>query len=131
MQYTFRIPIGDWSDDGHGKCDWFTIISNKPVEEVREIHFQSKEVFDVERVCSDYEENTFHGSRPEWAEEFFDKGGYLIEGTEGLCQLWICTLMKTDLTLSLSISRDMPMLPFYGRDKERRHIPHVGYGLFW
>ena len=25
---------------------------------------------------------------------------------------------------------DIPMLPFYGYDEKRRHIGHIGYGLF-
>lgn len=25
----FRIPIGDWSNDGHGHCDYYTVQCNK------------------------------------------------------------------------------------------------------
>jgi len=40
--YKFSLPIGDWSDDGHGECDWFVIESNVPLEELREIYFETK-----------------------------------------------------------------------------------------
>jgi len=40
-KYKFKIPIGDWSDDGHGKYVDYFIESNKPVEEVRELYFQA------------------------------------------------------------------------------------------
>lgn len=42
-QYRFTIPIGDWSDDGHGKCEYFQFSSNLPVEEVREAYFVALE----------------------------------------------------------------------------------------
>lgn len=28
MIYTFVVPIGDWSDDGHGKCDMLYVKTN-------------------------------------------------------------------------------------------------------
>ena len=43
--YTFKIPIGDWSNDGHGIAEWYIIRSNKPVEEVRELYFQACKEF--------------------------------------------------------------------------------------
>lgn len=27
--FTYKLPIGDWSDDGHGKCEWYLVRSNK------------------------------------------------------------------------------------------------------
>lgn len=27
-----QIPIGDWSNDGHGKCDWFIVSYNAEVD---------------------------------------------------------------------------------------------------
>ena len=38
--YKFVIPIGDWSEDGHGKHDDYVVTSNKPVEAVREAHYR-------------------------------------------------------------------------------------------
>jgi hypothetical protein len=36
--FTFQIPIGDWSNDGHGLCDYFTVVSNKTIEEFGEAY---------------------------------------------------------------------------------------------
>ena len=37
--YQFHLSIGDWSGDGHGRSEDFTVASNAPVEIVREAHF--------------------------------------------------------------------------------------------
>ena len=37
-RYIFNLPIGDWSGDGHNICDYYTISSNRPVEQVIEIY---------------------------------------------------------------------------------------------
>lgn len=38
--YEFRVNIGDWSNDGHEKCDKFIISSNISVEEAQEHYIQ-------------------------------------------------------------------------------------------
>lgn len=58
--YTFKLPIGDFSKDGHGMCDWYRIESNYPVEDVREFYFKACEMagFKFNEVfcsyCEDY-----------------------------------------------------------------------------
>ncbi len=34
LKYTFNMPIGDWSDDGHGKTETFVFGCNKPFNDV-------------------------------------------------------------------------------------------------
>lgn len=60
MTHIIRFPIGDWSDDGHGKCEYFMVKSNMSVESLRELHFKAPEVigFDIGKMCSEYEEST-------------------------------------------------------------------------
>jgi hypothetical protein len=57
LPYEFQIPIGDWSDDGHGKCDYFLVRSNLPLEEVERIAQKAKDVlgFALKEICEDYE----------------------------------------------------------------------------
>lgn len=30
-----RFPIGDWSDDGHGQCDYYFANTDKNTQDVR------------------------------------------------------------------------------------------------
>ncbi|MFO1442934.1 hypothetical protein KDN24_06850 [Bacillus sp. Bva_UNVM-123] len=138
--YRFRMPIGDWSDDGHGKCNYYYIKSNKPVEEIREIHFKIKENTDVdiEKICRKFEESSID------VELFdalvgmgLDKENFDLPyknkvtfSPKDMCNLWVFLLKKTDETLELEIEEEPKMLPFYGFDEKRRHIGFVGYGCF-
>ena len=50
LPHSFALPIGDWSGDGHGHCEWFTVRSNKPLEDVRKAHFHGcADVLDAPR----------------------------------------------------------------------------------
>jgi hypothetical protein len=139
--YKFKLPIGDWSDDGHGKCDYYTVISNKSVEEVREIHFQIKEKtgFDIHKICNKYEKDTIDLEELEELEEL----GFKISEehinreedivsiySSNLADLWMFLLMKTDNDLVLKLEEPVPMLSFFGFDEKKRHIDFVGYGCF-
>lgn len=46
--YQFHLSIGDWSGDGHGRSEDFTVASNAPVETVREAHYKIPEVTEVD-----------------------------------------------------------------------------------
>lgn len=53
-----KFPIGDWSGDGHGQCDWYIVESNKTVEEIENIQelVQNQLGFKIRDMCGDYEE---------------------------------------------------------------------------
>lgn len=53
--YQFRLTIGDWSGDGHGKSEDFVISSNAPVEKVREAHYKIEDTtgVDIENIYSE------------------------------------------------------------------------------
>lgn len=138
--YKFRLPIGDWSDDGHGKCKYFTITSDKPVEEVREAHFKIEEKtgIDVESICSKYRDSSITVEELDELVKFgvdieeFDLPykGMIGVSTEGMCHIWVTLLNYVDPKLNLKVEEELPMLPFYGFDKKKRHIGFVGYGCF-
>lgn len=140
MTHQFKIPIGDWSDDGHGMCDYYLITSNKSVEDVREIHFTIPEKLgvNIEEICSDYEQSSIsYETAVQIAELGFDLGQIKEDSdvnmdSNSMCKLWIFLLMKADPTLELKIAKenDVEMLPFYGFDAKKRHIGFVGYGVF-
>lgn len=132
-KYMFLIPIGDWSDDGHGKCDWFQFESNKPLQDVREAYFKAmkkhKEA-SPEDFCNEYEEMEPHEEAVEAAKAL----GYTIDvedfGPENMADYvaWFITLGDPDIKLTRQ--EDLDMLPFYGYDEKNRHVGGFGYGLF-
>ena len=135
-RYRFRLPIGDWSGDGHSVCKWFTVESNKPVEDVREAHFKSREILDVESIFSEYGESSLDetqlASLPEWARDLYDEEeGALDDGPSSMAELWIRVLNLADPELELRIVDGIPALTFFGYDEKKRNIGYVGYGLFY
>jgi hypothetical protein len=137
--YKFRMSIGDWSDDGHGKHEDFIISSNVPVNVVREAHFTMRDElgFSIEDICSEYEDSVIDSKITktimELGYEFEDiEDGEAGMYPEEMVRLWIFLLQKVDTNLELKIIKDeIPTFHFYGFDGKNRHIGQVGYGLFW
>lgn len=129
-----NIKIGDWSDDGHGKCESFYFESNLPITSVREAYFLAKKNYphlSPESFCHDYEDYEV----PKKLVRDAKKAGYKIE-PEGfdarsmaLYTAWFCTLGDPGLVLTLK-EEEIPTLAFYGKDEQDRHIGQIGYGLF-
>lgn len=142
MNNIWNIPIGDWSDDGHGKCDWFTIKSNFTVEQAREAYFKSVEKSGVDickEVACDYEDNSvsekFLNAFPEFLEKGLIKHGqeyteYYIGDSSDLVEMVCLFIQKYNPEFRYEIT-NFPMLPFCGYDEKGRHIGQIGYGLFY
>ena len=131
-KYSFTIPIGDWSGDGHSKCEYFQFTSNKPLAEVREAYFKAvEEHADIspEEFCSEYEDTHV----PKEVVEAVAKLGYEISPesfwVEDMADYvaWFITL--GDPEIKLKRKKNLDMLPFYGYDEKKRHISFIGYGL--
>jgi hypothetical protein len=142
-KYNFNLPIGDWSDDGHGKCDFVFVESNKPVEEVREVHFKIKEVtgIDIHNIANEYDESVideddpvieYLKSKEELRRNVEEYNGRYYATVDFMSDLWIMLLQDTDPTLKLKkvVAEKIPMLSFFGYDEKKRHIGFVGYGTF-
>ena len=137
--YQFHLSIGDWSGDGHGRSEDFTVASNAPVETVREAHYKIPEVteVDIESICSEYGEDEIDAETVQVLKDM----GFQFENSSGMgegivnvpemARLWIFLLQKADPSLKLEIKDDdIPNLQFCGADEKGRHIGKVGYGLF-
>jgi hypothetical protein len=142
--YKFRIPIGDWSNDGHGKVDWFDATAKHPIDAVREAWFIAcKEYPDLcpTKYCSDYQdcvlpeeiknklkEMGFSGI--DFDDPDFDNFGL---SSDNLAQIviWFINLGDSSLEARLCTEDTIPMFPFYGFDGKNRHIDFIGYGLFY
>lgn len=74
LLYVYQIVIGDWSDDGHGKCDHYTVETSHNMTEIQEAYLKAVNACGVSlhrnskanyELCSEYQDNTI----PEEAEE--------------------------------------------------------------
>jgi hypothetical protein len=140
--YKFTLPIGDWSEDGHGKCEHFLVQSAKPVEYVREVHYtiEEKSGINIHELCDDMDENHIPKSNPiyqqlkdigfNWEDVDYWDDEYWLSPRD-MANVWICLLNYCDEKLHLQRAYgEIPMLPFYGMDGAGRHIDFVGYGCW-
>lgn len=133
--FSFKMMVGDWSNDGHGQCVDFVVSSNKPVEHVREAHYLIRETtgIDMETLCNEYDDSSI----PDDVADKLEALGFHFEAPcstvcpspKEFASLWVFLLQKADPELQLSIE-DIPQLQFYGYDSKGRHIEAAGYGLF-
>jgi len=139
--HKFQLPIGDWSGDGHRQCDWFTIQSNKPVEEVREAHYKAVKLpLNIEEFQDDYEPPPVSkkeiqairdcGLNPDDYLDYYLPEKIRVKSPMAMAQLWIDLIMKADPSIELKLLPEPNMLPLYGSDSQGRSIGFVGYGLF-
>lgn len=147
-KYNFYFPIGDWSNDGHGKCDNYPVESNKPVEVVRELYLQAcdKLGFSLDGYgdlvpCSGYESSYFP---LETLERIISLGAVLnndlvkfirtdqcIETTYEFLEIILAVIKTQDPTLEISVIPQGEMFQWYGFNDQDRHIGHFGSGLFY
>jgi hypothetical protein len=133
-RHAFRIPIGDWSDDGHGKVEWFDATATKPIEDVREAYFAAKkrlpEACCPENFCEAYGEPEMNSE----SREALKAAGYKVPkemDAEAMAKIVAWFINQGDPSVGVRLDGvPPPMLPFYGNDKKRRHIGGHGYGLF-
>jgi hypothetical protein len=150
LKHIFKLPIGDWSNDGHGHCDYFIIESNTPVENLREIYFDTKEKtnssldgsdWDNKRVstpCSEYCDDKMSAEQIEALGlnpddySIYQRGDFFFLDSEGFAEMFIDFIMthNPDVKLEIKSMRELSMFPFYGYDGKNRHIGFMGYGLF-
>jgi hypothetical protein len=137
----FTIQIGDWSGDGHGHCEEFRFVANKPIEDVREAYFVAKKKHPKicpERFCDEYEVGTIpdeiHAAltaagAPVRDEDDLEQEGITAGEMAGFVA-WFCMQGDPDLVVKADPLPPVPYLAFYGADEKGRHIGFHGYGLF-
>lgn len=138
----FQIPIGDWSDDGHGKCQYFTCITNGDMDDVRNAFFAMNRIlgFDFDDACSDYEDNKFTDDQLEALYkhnlidaddfEYYDSGnGVEVEHFVEILVKGL-NLANNKLNVELVDTERLPRLNGWNPDN-KNHIGQLGYGLFW
>lgn len=145
----FKIQVGDWSKDGHGKSSdiLVNVLSEHSIEQIREAYFDSQEAvgFNLADICADDGDSFIQDSALVEVLDFLNKEGYdklhkAIKAEEGFmdpylfAELTVAVLMTTDPSLNLLVTpprrQKPPTLHFFGSDSKGRHIPQLGYGLF-
>lgn len=137
--YVYSFPIGDYSSDGHGQCEYYRVSSNKPLQDLREVHFRCPDVlgFDIGDICSRYEEREIDSSIVEKIQKHLDIENYYYDPdtkelcSDGMIELWVDLLMVIDPELKLDILPDEESIVIWGYDDKGRHLNTPGYGLFW
>lgn len=146
LEHPFAIPIGDWSGDGHGRCEYHHFKSNYPVERLREAYFESKEKYpelSPENFCSSYQDGTLNHDEAtlikdglgveleDFPPEHIDPEDHeYYVSSEDLVNVTVAFIKKSLPDWEHEKTNRPPMLPFYGFDKNKRHIGQIGYGLF-
>ncbi len=144
LRYVVQFPIGDWSGDGHGYCDYFFATSERPLREVREAHFKSLTVlgFSIGDICKRYEDDKLPTPVVDKLNELgYDFGkvdkshGYDEVASRGdvypekLFDMWLFLLNSIEPSLRLERTK-IPSINFYGTDDQGRHLETPGYGVF-
>ena len=142
MDYVFKIAIGDWSGDGHGKNDYHTYRTNKKIEDIREAYFSAinKLGKDYPReVCGDYQDS---GVSKDMQDELKKKGfvftrfeeeyeGKIFPYVDGMLELTEWFIQQGDSSIKLEAEDvEVDTLHFYGFDSKDRHIGFIGYGIY-
>ena len=131
-EYIFQLPIGDWSNDGHGICDWFVVRSNKEVKFVFEAYFKSADAnpdIDPANICSEYEDRDID----EETLQLIESAGFKFDGTvstESFAKFVLWFIMLSDKDLKLEIV-PIPKLINWELPKslDDKYFPGFGYGL--
>lgn len=59
MTHTFYLQLGDWSNDGHGRCDDVYISCSHEFDDVIDAYERASKKYgiDITRECEEYEDN--------------------------------------------------------------------------
>lgn len=133
------IPIGDWSDDGHGKVVWYHIVVPKKFtkEILTEQYNKNKQLlgFGLKDFAADYEDGTMSIEQFDALRDFgFSSDIQIDEDDEEKIYLDIETFFEITMFLLSEGLEDFEWYEikpdfdlFTGRDMDG----HIGYGLFW
>tara|TARA_R100000951_G_scaffold114921_1_gene121355 strand:+ start:1635 stop:2186 length:552 start_codon:yes stop_codon:yes gene_type:complete len=113
--YRFSLPIGDWSQDGHNMCDYFTIKSNVPVKYCIDPYIQACQIYEIDKLCSKLGEDTIDEDDVNFlVDEGFDRSLFPefdsgMITTENLARIVITSIMIINPSIKLEIiNNDIP-----------------------
>jgi len=138
MTHAFQIQIGDWSNDGHGRCKTFNFQANKPIGDIKTAYHKAKELLPAEicseSFCNEYEDGKLPYATWVKIREHFpmlDPDGidvYSLKENSDRCPdaEWMAMytalfIQKGDPELVITMEKELPVL-YTDR--------FIGYGLF-
>lgn len=139
-KHTFTIPIGDWSNDGHGKCEYYEATAAKPFKDVCKAFAKARKLwklpsgsyFTPEDVCAEYEEAEVE----EEVVEFLKGKGFKIQRDfwcRDMAELVVWFLNQGDPDLKAKLTPAEKERPTLRSWDFRKHVEQdlgsFGYGL--
>lgn len=150
--YQMDLVLGDWSDDGHGKSEKITLVSNKPVLDVQEaykaackltgIQFNHNEDYTGKkrtydraaeyRVCTEYEESELSAKcRAVFAAHGISTELYEKEPSpDNFTDLWTAFVKLADPQLELRRLEEEKCIPVINGMWNANLNVQFGYGLY-
>jgi hypothetical protein len=152
MKHLIQIPIGDYEGTGHKKCDWFTVESNMPLQDVFKAYFKARDTLpkDVcpEYICKHRDEQIVYndilkklnkqGFNTDWLIKECKLGDLnnkpiCAPRSEHLIEIVLWFIKKGNPDLELNIV-DIPEFINENIEQEEnskeKSIGHIGYGIF-
>lgn len=130
MKYSCKLPVGAWGYWGHRHKEYYYILCNRALSELREIHFSciSSLGFQIGDICGNYQEF-------EVSKEISDKleavgiSVPIEPGPDEIFELWMSIFKYIDPDFHYEII-DPPDIAFIGLDEKGRSFDAPGYGVF-
>ena len=141
-KHLFNIAIGDHFAEGHGRCEYFPAVADKPIEAVREANAQiiEKTGIDLTSFATKFQDSLLPESVRQKLLEmgykfqhelFEDEDGFhfltaktLCDCPEELVSIWVFLLNQADPELHCELVNPLPVLV---ADYDQ---PCIGYGIF-
>lgn len=139
LPFRVKFSLGDWSSDGHGKCDHYYVRTSSPVEDLRELHFKCQDVFGFTpgHLCREYESFALTLAQiAKLAEHGIISSDDFVDDpymdTAALLEIWLKMLQRVDPLLMYEVETDddTATMHFSGFDEKGRHLDVPGYGCF-
>lgn len=134
--YRFKFPLGDWSDDGHGKCDWYIVECAKSIEDVQKAWNRAIKLYpevNPEKYCSEYKDSSIPR---DIVEKLYNLGFKVVE-TDNIDEaieqfyreFWVDTF--ADIVVWYLNLGDPELQAKIVEDDTPRLYIDVGYGLYY
>lgn len=141
--YKFKLPIGDWSDDGHGKCDKYLIESNTDPVNLVDMYIHLDKKMKIGEFCAEYQDRNLTEDQVDMIKEmgldpdkYVDESRYFHEGTRGMAKLILDSLMIENPSVKMKIVHEnvIEFNNWFGQNVKKVTGVSVldlpGYGMF-